>query len=68
MPLAVNDRVSRHISIGGPRRFGTVSKVYKGKPSSQSNTARLQYCVLWDDTKQEECGYMDIGLQKEQME
>ena len=67
--LTVGTRVVRvvaDLARGGPSRIrrGVVTRAYNSMPSETGQSTRL-YAVRWDDTGNEEVGYLDGNLEPE---
>jgi hypothetical protein len=57
----VGDRVTRDpIDRLGSTRHGTVSKIHESY-RDWMNQYHIIYSVIWDDTKLEETGYLEVG-------
>jgi hypothetical protein len=57
----IGDRVTRRLRFRGePERHGTITDV-KFSFQDYMHQSHIVYSVLWDDTKQIEVGYLEIG-------
>lgn len=63
--ISIGDRVSRHVGLGEPRRYGVVVDVYKGRPTTVG-VGFTQYKIKWDDDGSTTIGHLEISLQKEE--